>query len=54
MQFYFKEKPVPYNLRDGRTIVLPKMKSCRFGIYSLRFRGIILLNNVPVSKFKCI
>ena len=35
---HFEEKPMPYNLRDGIKFVLPKTKSSRFAINSLRFR----------------
>ena len=34
---YFKENLMPYHLRDGSQLVLPKTKSSRFGINSLRF-----------------
>ena len=50
---YFEEKPMPYNLRDGSKLVLPKTKSSRFGISSLRFRGSLLWNNLPVSVKNC-
>ena len=40
---------MPYNLRDGSKLVLSKTKSSRFGINSLKFRGSILWNNLPVS-----
>ena len=49
MWSYFEEKPMPYNLRDGSKLVLPKTKSSRFGINSLRFRGSLSWNNLPVS-----
>ena len=39
MWSYFEEKPMPYNLRDGSKLVLPKTKSSHFGINSLQFRG---------------
>ena len=42
MWSYFEEKPMPYNLRDGSKLVLPKTKSSRFGINSLRLRGSLL------------
>ena len=45
---YFEEKPMPYNLRDGSKLVLPKTKSSRFGINSLQFGGSLLWNNPPV------
>ena len=53
MWSYFKEKPMPYNLRDGSKLVLPKTKSSRFGINSLQFRGSFLWNNLPVSLKNC-
>ena len=53
MWSYFEEKPMPYNLRDGSKLVLPKTKSSRFGINSLRFRGSLLRNNLPVSVKNC-
>ena len=53
MLSYFEEKPMPYNLRDGSKLVLPKTKSSRFGIHSLRFRGSLLWNNLPVSVKNC-
>ena len=53
MWSYFEEKPIPYNLRDGSKLVLPKTKSSRFGINSLQFRGSLLWNNLPVSVKTC-
>ena len=53
MWSYFEEKPMPYNLRDGSKLVLPKTKSSRFGINSLQFRGSFLWNNLPVSLKNC-
>ena len=53
MWSYFKEKPMPYNLRDGSKVVLIKTKSSRFGINSLRFRGSFLWNNLPLSVKNC-
>ena len=44
----FRGEKMPYNLRDGSKLVLPKTKSC-FGINSLQFRGSLLWNNLPVS-----
>ena len=51
MWSHFKEKPIPYNLRDGSKYILPKIKkSSRFGgINSLLFRGSLLWNNLPMS-----
>ena len=45
----FSEKPLPYNLRNGSSLQLPHVKSYRFGINSLRFRGSMLCNNLPFS-----
>ena len=53
MWSYFEEKPMPYNLRDGSKLVLPKTKSSHFGINSVRFRGSLLWNNLPVSVKSC-
>ena len=53
MWSYFEEKPIPYNLRDGSKLVLPKTKSSRFGINSLRFRGSLLWNSLPVPLKNC-
>ena len=53
MWSYFEEKPMPYNLGDGNKLVLPITKSLRFGINSLRFRGSLLWNNLPVSVKNC-
>ena len=53
MLSYFEEEPIPYNLRDSSKLVLPKTQSSRFGINSLRFRGSLLWNNLPVSVKNC-
>ena len=53
MWSYFEEKPMPYNLRDGSKLVLPKTKSSRFGINPLQFRGSLLWNNLSVSVKNC-
>ena len=49
----FEEKPMPYNLRYGSKLVLPKTKSSRFCINSLQFRGSFLWNSLPVSLKNC-
>ena len=49
----FQKKPMSYNLRDGSQLILPKTKSSRFGINSLRFRGSLLWNNLLVSIKNC-
>ena len=53
MWSYFKEKAMPYYLRHGNKLVLPKTKSSRFGINSLQARGSLLWNNLPVSVKNC-
>ena len=53
MWYYFEEKPMPYNLRNGSKLVLPKTRSSRFGINSLKFRGSFLWNSLPVSLKNC-
>ena len=53
MWSYFEEKPMPYNLRNGSKLVLPKTRSSRFGINSLKFRGSFLWNSLPVSLKNC-
>ena len=53
MLSYFEEKPIPYNLREGSKLVLPKTKSSRTGMNSLQFRGSLLWNNPLVSLENC-
>ena len=53
MWSYFEENPIPYNLRVGSKLVLPKIKSSHFGINSLQFRRSLLWNNLPVSLKNC-
>ena len=53
MWSYFEEKPMPYNLRDGCKLALPKTKSSSFGINSLRFRESLLWNNLSASVKNC-
>ena len=53
MWSYFEEKSMPYNLRHVSKLILLKTKSSRFGINSLRFRGSLLWNNLPVSLKNC-
>ena len=51
MWSYFEEKPMSYNLSSK--LVLPKTKSSGLGINSLRFRGSLLWNNLPVPVKNC-
>jgi len=61
MRSFFIEKEMSYNLRKGKSLVLPKANSSYFGINSLRFRSAMLWNNIPeylkcsktVAEFKC-
>ena len=53
MWSYFEKKSMPYNLRDGSKLVLPKTKSSPYGINSLQFRGSLLWNNLAVSLKNC-
>ena len=49
MWSYFNENPIPYDLRKGIKVFLPPVKSFRFGLNSIHFRGSILWNNLPSS-----
>ena len=49
MWSYFNENPIPYGLRKGIKVFLPPVKSFRFGLNSIHFRGSILWNNLPSS-----
>ena len=49
MWFYFNENPIPYDLREGSKVFLSPVKSLRFGLNSIHFRGSILWNNLPSS-----
>ena len=53
MWSYFEEKTMPYSLGNGSKLTLPKTKSSRFGINSLRFRGSLLWNNLPMTLKNC-
>ena len=39
MWSYFNENTIPYNLRNGNRLLLPRAKFVKFGINSLIFRG---------------
>ena len=49
MWSYFNESPIPYDLRKGIKVFLPPIKSFRFGVNSIYFRGSILWNKLPLS-----
>jgi len=47
MSDYFTKKIMPYNLRRGEVLCLPKANSSYYGIHGFHFRGSILWNNLP-------
>ena len=49
MWSYFDKNPIPSDLRNGIKIFLPPVKSFRFGLNSIHYRGSILWNNLPSS-----
>ena len=49
MWSYFNENPIPYDLRKEIKVFLPPVKSFRFGMNSIHFRGSTLWNNLPSS-----
>ena len=49
MWSYFNENPIPYDLRKGIKVFQSSVKSFRFGLNSIHFRGSILWNNLPSS-----
>ena len=46
---YFRNNPIPYDLRKGSKVFLPPTRSPRYGINSLLFQGSLLWNNLPSS-----
>ena len=44
---------MPYNLREGSRLILPKTKFSHVGINSVRFLGNLLWNNLPMSIKNC-
>ena len=46
---FFKNKSIPYNLRNGNTGILPPARSSHYGINSVQFQGSLLWNNLPIS-----
>ena len=47
MWSYFTQKDIPYNLRKGPILGLPKTHSFYYGTNAVRFRGSLIWNNVP-------
>ena len=50
---YLNENTIPYNLRNGNSLLLPPAKSVKFGINSMIFRGNLLWNNLPLNLKRC-
>ena len=46
---FFKNKSIPYNLRNGNICILPPTQSSHYVINSVQFRGSLLWNNLPIS-----
>ena len=49
MWSYFMHKDMPYNIRKGPTLGLPKTHSFYFGTNAIHFRGSLIWNNLPAS-----
>ena len=47
MWSYFTHKDMPYNLRKGPTLGLPKTHSFYYGTNAVHFRGSLIWNNLP-------
>ena len=60
MKSFFVEKPLSFNLRDPCKLLLPHVRTIKYGTNSILFRSIILWNSLPahlkaaetVSSFK--
>ena len=48
MWSYFTHKDVPYNLRKGPTLGLPKTHSFYYGTNAVHFPGSLIWKNLPV------
>ena len=46
---FFKNKSIPYNLRNGNICILPPAPLPQYGISSIQFRGSLLWNNLTIS-----
>ena len=49
VQSFFKNKSIPFNLRNGNICILPPAPSSHYGINSVQFRGSLLWNNLSLS-----
>ena len=54
MWSFFKNKSIPYNLRNENICILPPARSSHYGINSVQFRSSLLWNNLPVSVKKSV
>ena len=51
---FFKNKSIPYNLRNRNICILPPARSSHYSINSVQFRGSLLRNNLPISVKECV
>ena len=49
----YKEKNIPYSLRRGNSLFIPKANTQKYGINSLNFRASVLWNNLSIKLKKC-
>ena len=49
MWSFFKNKSIPYYLRNGNICILPPARLPQYGISSIQFRGSLLWNNLTIS-----
>ena len=47
MSSFFTHKDIPYNLRKGPILGLPKTHSFYYGTNAIHFRGSLIWNNLP-------
>ncbi len=47
IQYIFREKDVPYNLRASKIVIQPKCQSSTHGLNSLTYQGAKLWNSLP-------
>ena len=47
--YFFTHKDMPYNLRKGPTLGLPKTHSFYYGTNAVYFRGSLIWNNLPAA-----
>ena len=49
----YKEKNIPYSLRSGISIIIPKANTQKYGINQLNFTVSVLWNNLPLKLKNC-